>query len=271
MKHIFDVDIANKYGLNAAILLESFAFWIRKNETDGTNYHDGNYWTFSSRKALNELFPYLSERQIGTAIQKLVDDGLIITGNYNTSSVNRTLWYALTEKGKSILHFEQMQTAKMSNAFYKSASQKDINIVQSNDCTEEVISVDNNTKNIEETKDRIYNKEVNDIDSAILLDNTNKNKTKQQKNFIPPTVEEVAAYCRERRNGINAEAFVDFYTSKGWMIGKNKMKDWKAAVRTWERTRRPGEKPPKPESKVDRENREMVEEVFRKMGYMDDE
>jgi hypothetical protein len=55
------------------------------------------------------------------------------------------------------------------------------------------------------------------------------------------------------------------------MIGKNKMKDWKAAVRTWERTRRQGEKPPKPESKVDRENREMVEEVFRKMGYMDDE
>jgi hypothetical protein len=47
-------------------------------------------------------------------------------------------------------------------------------------------------------------------------------------------VEEVGAYCTERGNSVDAEAFVDFYASKGWMIGKNKMKDWKAAVRTWE-------------------------------------
>ena len=52
--------------------------------------------------------------------------------------------------------------------------------------------------------------------------------------FTPPTVEEVADYCLERRNGISAQRFVDFYTSKGWMVGKTKMKDWKASVRTWE-------------------------------------
>ena len=57
------------------------------------------------------------------------------------------------------------------------------------------------------------------------------------KRFIPPTVEEVEAYCSERGNGIDAQSFIDFYESKGWMIGKNKMKDWKAAVRTWERSR----------------------------------
>ena len=53
--------------------------------------------------------------------------------------------------------------------------------------------------------------------------------------FIPPTVEEVADYCFERMNSVNPEQFVDFYSAKGWMLGKNKMKDWKAAVRTWER------------------------------------
>ena len=58
---------------------------------------------------------------------------------------------------------------------------------------------------------------------------------------IPPSVEEVRAYCLERNNGIDAQAFVDFYTSKDWMIGKNKMKDWKASVRTWERQTRQGE------------------------------
>ena len=57
------------------------------------------------------------------------------------------------------------------------------------------------------------------------------------KRFIPPNVEEVESYCSERGNGIDAQFFIDFYESKGWMIGKNKMKDWKAAVRTWERSR----------------------------------
>jgi hypothetical protein len=55
------------------------------------------------------------------------------------------------------------------------------------------------------------------------------------KRFTPPTVDEVAAYCKERGNGVDAQKFVDFYASKGWMVGKNSMKDWKASVRTWER------------------------------------
>ena len=62
-------------------------------------------------------------------------------------------------------------------------------------------------------------------------------KKEKAKRFRAPTVEEVAAYCAERDNGIDAEAFVDFYKSKGWMVGRSPMKDWKAAVRTWERDR----------------------------------
>lgn len=53
--------------------------------------------------------------------------------------------------------------------------------------------------------------------------------------FIPPDADEVEAYCRERNNHIDAQHFVDFYASKGWKVGKEPMKDWKAAVRTWER------------------------------------
>jgi hypothetical protein len=56
-----------------------------------------------------------------------------------------------------------------------------------------------------------------------------------RKKFIIPCVEEIAAYCSERGNNVNAEQFFDFYQSKGWKVGKNPMKDWKAAVRTWER------------------------------------
>ena len=56
------------------------------------------------------------------------------------------------------------------------------------------------------------------------------------KRFTPPTLEEVRAYCAERGNCVDAQRFVDFYTANGWKVGKNSMKDWKAAVRTWERS-----------------------------------
>jgi len=78
----------------------------------------------------------------------------------------------------------------------------------------------------------------------------NKNKviTIHNKYFNKPTVEEVHQYCNERKNKVCADAFIDFYESKGWMVGKNKMKDWKSAVRTWERRE---EKKPKTISKID--------------------
>lgn len=57
---------------------------------------------------------------------------------------------------------------------------------------------------------------------------------KPSKRFTPPTVEQVQEYCWERGNCVDPQRFVDYYTSNGWMVGKNKMKDWKAAVRTWE-------------------------------------
>ena len=58
---------------------------------------------------------------------------------------------------------------------------------------------------------------------------------RKAKRFTPPTLEEVAAYCNERGNNIDPQHFIDYYTSNGWLVGKNKMKDWRAAVRTWER------------------------------------
>ena len=60
-------------------------------------------------------------------------------------------------------------------------------------------------------------------------------KPEQRKRFSPPTLDEVKAYCQERKNNVDAERWFDYYTSNGWQVGKNKMKDWKAAVRTWER------------------------------------
>lgn len=65
--------------------------------------------------------------------------------------------------------------------------------------------------------------------------NENVNEKEKRTRFTPPAVEEVREYCEERNNGIDPEAFVDFYSSKGWKVGNQTMKDWKACVRTWER------------------------------------
>lgn len=65
-----------------------------------------------------------------------------------------------------------------------------------------------------------------------------------RKKFVPPTLEEVAAYCSERRNSVSPSAFVDFYTANGWVQGRGKpIRDWKAAVRTWEKRDKDAAKP----------------------------
>ena len=59
----------------------------------------------------------------------------------------------------------------------------------------------------------------------------------KRKTFTKPTIDEIQDYCIERNNNVNAEQFFDYYESNGWKVGKNSMKDWKAAIRTWERNR----------------------------------
>lgn len=79
-----------------------------------------------------------------------------------------------------------------------------------------------------------------------------------RKRFVPPTLEEVAAYCNERHNSVNPSAFVDFYSANGWVQGRGKpIRDWKAAVRTWERRDKENPKP-----KQTRSAKEDYDEIF---------
>lgn len=82
--------------------------------------------------------------------------------------------------------------------------------------------------------------QVGDVDIEIEkdIDIDNKENNTKEKRFTPPTLEEVKAYCDERKNSVDPDTFINFYESKGWFVGKNKMKDWKAAVRTWENKNR---------------------------------
>jgi hypothetical protein len=92
--------------------------------------------------------------------------------------------------------------------------------------------------NEQQDEQQMNNKRTTDEQQMNTYKNI-KNDKNDKKNiyahFTPPTLEEVISYCKERNNSVDPQKWYDFYSAKGWMIGKNKMKDWKAAVRTWER------------------------------------
>ena len=89
-----------------------------------------------------------------------------------------------------------------------------------------------------EPKSKKMKPNVNDNDNVNVNDIKEKESTKKNR-FVPPTLEQVQDYCKEQSySNVDAQRFIDFYESKGWFVGKNKMKDWKAAVRNWNRSQR---------------------------------
>ena len=102
---------------------------------------------------------------------------------------------------------------------------------------ENLTETEKNLKKPNETEENLNqkNKNKNKTKEDILKENSLKGvKEKTAARFTPPTTEEVTKYCQSRKNDVDPQRFVDFYASKGWKIGSSPMKDWKAAVRTWE-------------------------------------
>lgn len=177
MQHHFDIYIAEQYGILEAILLNHFEFWIAKNEANETNYYDGDYWTYNSTKALQKLFPYVSQRKIQNALKHLIDEGVLMTGNYNKSAYDRTLWYAFTEKGKCIMQKCKMEDANLSNQL----------------CNNVQPIPDNNTYN--DKDNNIYcrvNEELNNEDCHTII---NKSQNQQVEN--PTSTEQDVNALRE--------------------------------------------------------------------------
>lgn len=101
-EHSFDIEVAQKYGIACAILIKHFSYWIAKNIANETNFFDGRYWTYNSIKAFEQLFPYMTSKQIRSTLKKLEDENIIMSGNYNKSPYDRTKWYAFTDYGESL-------------------------------------------------------------------------------------------------------------------------------------------------------------------------
>lgn len=98
MTYSFDTELAQKLGVNEAILLQNIVFWLLKNKANNSNYYDGRYWTYNSHKAFKELFPFWTENQIRRILESLFEKGVILKGDYNSSPYDKTKWYALSDK-----------------------------------------------------------------------------------------------------------------------------------------------------------------------------
>ena len=119
MTHEFKVALAAEFGIEEAIMIHNFYYWIHENEANDRNYFEGRFWTYNSLKAYKDLFPYLNEAKIKRIINNLIDKGIMTKGNYNTNQYDRTNWYAFTDEGLAIVKKHYIHWTKMTNGRVK--------------------------------------------------------------------------------------------------------------------------------------------------------
>ena len=92
--HSFAVEHAELYGVECAILINHFQFWIEHNQAMQRNFHDDRTWMYQTQKEMAAIYPYWSEDTVFRLIKKLLDEGVLIKGNYNRTAFDKTSWYA---------------------------------------------------------------------------------------------------------------------------------------------------------------------------------
>ena len=96
--HSFNTEHARLYGLREAVLISNLHYWVSHNYANGTHEHDGRTWTYNSVKAFEDLFPYLTYKQIRTSLETLITLDVLVRGNYNKKPADRTSWFAFTDE-----------------------------------------------------------------------------------------------------------------------------------------------------------------------------
>lgn len=97
MLHAFDPEVAEQFGVDGAILIQNLRFWLHHNQTNGTHFYEGRYWTYNSHKAFAEQFPYWTPKQVRRIIDNLKEAGAIMVGTFSPAAWNRTQWYTLRD------------------------------------------------------------------------------------------------------------------------------------------------------------------------------
>ena len=204
MEYSFNAQIARQYGVDGAIFIHSLHWWIVKNRANGRHYYDGRWWTYNTVDAFTKLFPFWTPKQLRRIIDKLKSDGVLYTGNYNDQPFDRTQWYALDD---AIFTFYGDDFGGISDSSHLPKRANPI-------CPNGQISIAQMGKPIP-------------VNIPVNI------PVRERGGFVPPTPAEVLEFCKKEGLGVDAQRFVAYYQANGWMIGKSKMVDWRAAVRAW--------------------------------------
>ena len=170
MEHHFNIEIAKKIGIEEAIFLHNLYYWLQHNAANNKNLFDGSYWTYNTKKAYTEIFPYMSYDKIKRIINSLREEGIIKTGNYGLDKMNHTLWYAFTDCGLSM----------MKKAGYDTTMFYCLNRMGQNAPTEES-KTNQSTTNINKTDKN--NKEKTSIDIDVKNDAEASAQSDEEKYF----------------------------------------------------------------------------------------
>lgn len=173
MNHSFNVELAMKYGIEEAILIENFAFWIKKNAANGVNYVDGEYWTYNTAKALEELFPYMNLKKIQRILVKLEELKILKSDNFNKKAYDRTKWYCIIDpeiKNMYQLNFVSTELRTEKKALDKMSNEENQEL-----STEECKPLDKMSngmfKNVQPIPD--INSDIKIIETTTTVDNKN--------------------------------------------------------------------------------------------------
>lgn len=170
MNHSFNVELAMKYGIEEAILIENFAFWIKKNAANGVNYVNGEYWTYNTAKALEELFPYMNLKKIQRILVKLEELKILKSDNFNKKAYDRTKWYCIVDP-----EIKNMYCINFTENTEKKALDKMSNEENHGLSTEECKPLDKMSngmfKNVQPIPD--INSDIKIIDTTTTVDNKN--------------------------------------------------------------------------------------------------
>lgn len=193
----------------------------------------------------NELADF-SDAECGQLFRDMLNYG--ITGevpDYSDRAM-RTIWKGLQRRidadGERYEAQRQQRTAAINKRWEKYRTEKDIRA--NTDEYERIRNIPTTTTTTTPTPTT--------TPTTSPTNNISADKPQKRTRFVKPTLEEVAAYCRERRNNIDPQGFIDHYESNGWKVGKTPMQDWKAAVRTWERNGKSGGKATQPINSPDK-------------------
>ena len=173
MEHHFNIKIAKELGIEEAILIHHFHYWVYKNAANEKHFHDGTYWTYNSKRAFAELFPYMNETKIGRVIKKLEDRKIIKKSNFNEDKWDRTNWYAFTDDGIKLLNNANYNVALLQNATMDCAK------MNNGLCKNEQSLLINNTNSNTNSKEEDTNVSSKKTDYKAIIDCWNETNGKR--------------------------------------------------------------------------------------------